>query len=128
MTAPIFLRFKRKSGSVVEKLKQKDWVGSFLFIASLTALLVPMTWGGVMYAWGHWRTYVPLTVGAFGLIVFMFWSKYVAAEPILRASMFKDASALVTYFGTVVHGMILWSFLYYGVCAHQTLLLTGATC
>jgi hypothetical protein len=68
-----------------------------------------------MYAWDSWRTLVPLIVGLLGLMGFMLWSKYFAKEPILRGSMFKDATALVTYFETVVHGTILWSLLYYMV-------------
>jgi hypothetical protein len=66
-----------------------------------------------MYPWNHWRTVVPLTVGIFGLVLFGLWSCTVPAEPILRGSLFKSPTALVSYFGTIVHGMFLWSTLYY---------------
>lgn len=66
-----------------------------------------------MYDWNHWRTLVPLFVGILGLIGFVFWSAYVPEEPILRGSMFKAPTALASYFGTIIHGMFLWSALYY---------------
>jgi hypothetical protein len=39
--------------------------------------------------------------------------EYIAAEPLVRTSVFKTRTAAVTYLGTVVHGIILWSILYY---------------
>lgn len=41
---PICLRLNTKEGSVWNKLKAFDWLGSFLFIASTTSLLIPITW------------------------------------------------------------------------------------
>lgn len=29
---------------MLEKFKKVDWLGSFLFIASLTSFLIPITW------------------------------------------------------------------------------------
>jgi hypothetical protein len=34
-------------------------------------------------------------------------------EPILRGSVFKSPTALVSCFGTIIHSMFLWSTLYY---------------
>jgi hypothetical protein len=113
-----------------------DWLGSFLFVASLTSFLIPLTWvsqilrslgmlclrllilviqGGVMYPWLNWRTTIPMQTGILGFVLFLIWSNYSRVEPILRGSMFKDPTALTSYFGTVVHGMFLWSALYYMV-------------
>jgi MFS family permease len=66
-----------------------------------------------MFPWTHWKTIMPMVVGIFGLCMFVVWSTYVPNEPILRGSMFKAPTALVSYFGTIVHGMFLWSALYY---------------
>lgn len=41
---PLFLKLKRKEGDMWSKIKQKDWIGSALFIASTTAFLIPITW------------------------------------------------------------------------------------
>ena len=42
---PFFLSLKYKTGNFVEKLKRVDWLGSFIFIASTTSFLIPVTWG-----------------------------------------------------------------------------------
>ncbi|KAF2143629.1 uncharacterized protein K452DRAFT_160324 [Aplosporella prunicola CBS 121167] len=110
---PLFLKLQYKPGNLMEKLKQIDWVGSFLFVASTTSFLIPITWGGIMYPWNHWRTLVPLLVGLGGLVFFMLWSRLVPSQPILRGSLFKTATGLVCYFSIVIHGMFLWSVLYY---------------
>ncbi|KAF7898662.1 hypothetical protein EAF00_005108 [Botryotinia globosa] len=61
---PICLKLNIKQGSMWTKLKAFDWFGSFLFVASVTSFLIPLTWGGVMYAWSSVRTLVPLLVGS----------------------------------------------------------------
>lgn len=35
---------KPVEGNLKEKLARVDWVGSFLFIASITSVLIPVTW------------------------------------------------------------------------------------
>lgn len=113
ITIPIFLKMQGVPGKMSDKLRRVDWLGSIIFIGSMTSFLIPITWGGVMYPWTHWRTLTPLIVGLCGLVFFVFWSATVPVEPILRGSMFKAPTALASYFGTVIHGMFLWSALYY---------------
>lgn len=40
-----FLKLNYKVGSVWEKLKKVDWIGSVIFVASITSFLIPLTWG-----------------------------------------------------------------------------------
>jgi hypothetical protein len=46
---PVFLTLQYKTGDFVEKLKRVDWVGSFIFVASTTSFLIPVTWGVSSY-------------------------------------------------------------------------------
>jgi MFS family permease len=112
---PIFLRLNTKADSILAKLKRVDWIGQFLFVASATSFLVPLTWGGVMYSWSSWRTLVPLILGAAGILGFCVYEKYVAAEPAIRLAVFRNRTANTAYFTTTIHGLILWCFLYYQV-------------
>lgn len=66
-----------------------------------------------MYDWSNWRTFVPLAVGAVGMIAFMLYSRFVSTDPLIRGSIFSTSTAITGYFGTFVHGVILWSLLYY---------------
>ena len=43
----------------------------------------------------------------------MLFEGYIAAEPLIPLSIFKNRTAAISYIGTIIHGMILWSVLYY---------------
>ena len=109
----IFLKLNQKHGAFLTKLRQVDWVGMVLFLASMTGFLIPVTWGGVQYAWDSWRTLVPLVVSAAGLIAFIVYIELFASNPLIHTSVFKTKSAAILYASTVIHGIILWSILYY---------------
>ena len=110
---PWFLRLNGIPSSIMAKLKRIDYIGSVMFIASTTSLLIPLTWGGVMYSWTSWRTLVPLIVGAFGLIGFCFFERYIAPEPVIRLSVFGNRTANLGYMFTMFQGICLWCLLYY---------------
>lgn len=67
-----------------------------------------------MYPWSSWRTLVPLILCAVGFVVFIVHQEKFAAEPLIRTSVFKNRTTAVNYFGTVIHGIVLWSLLYFG--------------
>jgi Fungal trichothecene efflux pump (TRI12) len=115
----VFLNLRFKPTSLLSKLQRVDWIGIVLFTASLTGFLIPVTWGGVLYPWSSWRTLVPLLVCAAGLAVFWVWEELGAKEPLIRPSVLKNRTAAVTFFGTFVHGMLLWLILYYEPLYYQ---------
>jgi hypothetical protein len=55
------------------KAKKFDWFGTVSFIASTVSIMIPMTWGGVMYSWSSWHTLVPLLLGIAGIVSFSFY-------------------------------------------------------
>jgi len=109
----IFLKLNFVVGSFGEKLRRFDWIGAILFIASTTSVMIPITWGGVSYPWTSWHTLVPLIIGIAGIVVFGFYERYFAIEPMMPSTIFSNWALRITYFTTVIHGMILWSLLYY---------------
>ena len=104
---PLFVRLNYRTESLLSKLGRVDWTGSIIFIGSTASFLVPLTWGGVLYPWNNWRTLVPMIVGIVGLVFFVVYSRYVAAEPLIRGGIFKSRTAQVSYVGTVLHGAIV---------------------
>jgi hypothetical protein len=108
-----FLKLHFKSTSLLSKLGRVDWVGIFLFVASLTGFLIPITWGGVQYSWSSYQTLVPLLVSICGLVLFWLWEEFMAAEPLIRPATLKNRTAAVTYFGIFVQGLVLWCVIYY---------------
>jgi len=110
---PLFLRSNFAPANLAFQLRRVDWIGCVLFIASTTSFLIPITWGGVSYAWSSWHTLVPLLLGLLGLICFILYEACVAAEPLIPLTIFQNRTAAVNYLGTIIHGMILWSLLFY---------------
>lgn len=110
---PLFLRLNFIPSSMAAKLRRVDWIGSVMFVGSMSSFLIPLTWGGVMYAWTSWHTLVPLIVGIVGLVTFGFYEKFLATEPVIRLEIFANRTANIAYVNTVLHGMILWCLLYY---------------
>ncbi|KAF2789255.1 MFS general substrate transporter [Melanomma pulvis-pyrius CBS 109.77] len=109
----LFLKLNYQANSFLAKLRRVDWFGMVLFLGSTTGFLIPITWGGVQYPWDSWRTLVPMLVSAAGLVAFVIHQEYFAPEPLIRTSVFKNTTAAVTYLETIIHGIILWSVLYY---------------
>ncbi|TGO66059.1 hypothetical protein BOTNAR_0069g00090 [Botryotinia narcissicola] len=124
----LFLKITSTLGNLLAKVKRFDWLGSVVFISSAISFLIPITWGGVMYAWDSWRVLFPLIIGVVGLIGFSFYEKRLSdrafdsegellpgdnVEPIIRFSIFGTWSSISIYFQTMIHGMVLWSLLYY---------------
>ena len=110
---PLFIKLFGPRISFFRKLAQIDWVGSVIFIASTTGFLIPLSWGGVSYPWSSWRTYVPLSVSALGLVILYMYEEHVAKNPIIRTSIFKNRNAAAAYISVVIHGMVVVGSLYY---------------
>jgi hypothetical protein len=109
----IFLKLNQRNGEFLTKLREVDWIGMVLFLASTTGFLIPVTWGGVQYAWDSWRTLVPLIVSAAGIVAFVVHQEYFAPHPLIRTSIFKTKSAAILYLTTTIHGILLWAVLYF---------------
>ena len=109
----LFVRLTPIRLSWSEKLGRVDWIGSVVFVASMTSLLVPLTWAGVMYPWQHWRVLVPFGFGLCGLIILAYHENFATAHPIIRKEVFANRSTNIAYATTAIHGMVLWCLLYY---------------
>ncbi|KAH6672678.1 major facilitator superfamily transporter [Plectosphaerella plurivora] len=106
-------------GDIAAKLQRFDWLGAVLFTASCVSLLFGITTGGVMNPWGSFRVILPLVLGAAGLAVFAYWEVRHAKEPMIDQGLFVNRSMIVSYFMTVLHGIVLWSLVYFLTLYYQ---------
>lgn len=113
LTLPYCLRLNHPPGPLANKLLRFDWVGAILLTAATTSFLMPVSWGGIMFAWSSFRTLVPLILGVCGLFAFVMYEIHVPKIPLIPLSIFSSRTAAVNYIGTLVHGMVLWCLLYY---------------
>jgi MFS family permease len=51
-------------------LMRVDFIGIFLLMTSVTALLLGVSFGGSRFPWSSWRVIVPLALGSLGLFLF----------------------------------------------------------
>ena len=113
LTIPFCLHLQHPPGHLKSKLVRFDWFGAFLLTASVTSMLVPISWGGIMFNWSSFRTLVPLLLGIFGLSLFAMYDIWFVKNPLIPLGIFNSRTAAVSYFGTFIHGIVLWCLLYY---------------
>ena len=110
---PLFLKLKIVPGSTLEKLKRVDWIGNFIFIASSTSFLIPLTWGGVQYPWDSWRTLVPLLIGLLGMVGFCVYERKVAIEPTIRLELLQSYNLAYSLYAALVNALVVYGALYF---------------
>ncbi|ATY67439.1 MFS multidrug [Cordyceps militaris] len=113
-----FLRLSHRRRTVAEALRCFDGPGSVLFVASATALIMPITWGGTQYPWSSWQTLVPLLLGILGIAGFGWYEKWSQARCpdkalLVPPGIFSNYSVLLLLASSTVHGLVLYSFVYY---------------
>jgi hypothetical protein len=111
----IFLRLNAKKnptwGSALAKI---DYIGGFLFIASLSAVLLGLIMGGTIYAWGTYHVIVPLVLGFLGWIGFHVYEALpVCKEPSVPPHLFRTRTSLIGYFlGFDAAVLLLWATIF----------------
>jgi len=109
----IFMRTRFRPSNVSKQLREFDWVGTIVFIGSTTAFLIGLTWGGVQHPWSSYQTLLPIIIGVVGLLLFAVQQARFAAHPIIPLVVFNNRTTVVSYFGTIITGFVLWCILYY---------------
>ncbi|KAK5655829.1 hypothetical protein OQA88_5368 [Cercophora sp. LCS_1] len=107
-----FMKLRPLGGSMAIRLRRLDWVGMVLFTIGATAFVAPLSWAGSMYPWSSWKTLLPLILGVVTLIVFALYESR-PVEPVLPRRLFKSATAIVSYCGSFIHGMVVYCLLLY---------------
>ncbi|RAO73577.1 uncharacterized protein BHQ10_009589 [Talaromyces amestolkiae] len=110
--AVFFLHLKPIEKSMWSRLASLDWIGLVLFAIGITIFALPLSWGGAMYPWSSWRTIVPLVIGIVVLAVFTVYEAR-PAQPVFPYRIFRSRTAVVTLIGSFIHGMVLYTLLFY---------------
>jgi EmrB/QacA subfamily drug resistance transporter len=83
-----------------------DYLGTALLTASVTPLLLALTWGGDQYAWGSTQVVGLLVGGGILLVAFLVWEGR-AADPILPLRLFRNRVVSVSTASMFVVGVAL---------------------
>ena len=112
----IFLRVRTPAGSIGSKLARVDWWGNLLFVASITSLLLGLTWAGVQYAWSSAAVLVPIVLGGLGLVAWFFVERYLIEHPTLPRGMTGTATGVIGYVIAFLHGIVSMCVAYFRCC------------
>lgn len=110
----VFLRVKYTKDSARNMLRRIDLFGNALLIASVVAILLALTYGGVQWPWASARALVPLILGVFGLAGFLVLeSSKLIPEPTMPMRMFANRTSLGSFGLTFLHGILTYWITYY---------------
>ncbi|KAI1261695.1 MFS general substrate transporter [Xylariaceae sp. FL1019] len=103
-----------RAQSVSHRLRRIDYFGNAILIASVTAVLIALTYGGTRYSWSEWRVLVPLILGLLGLGAFLlFESSRWCSEPITPPHLFKNRTTVVAFYLTFIQSLLSYTVLYF---------------
>ncbi|KAI8916447.1 major facilitator superfamily domain-containing protein, partial [Entophlyctis helioformis] len=107
------LKFPPTEGSIASKIKRIDFLGTFVIISAVIALLIPLQYGGDKWEWTDAKTIGCLCLSAALFIAFIFVELKVAAEPVVPGSLFENVSVymflLISFFiGGAFIGLIYY--------------------
>ncbi|KZV92252.1 Mfs1.1 [Exidia glandulosa HHB12029] len=108
-----FLRSPLPPGNVREKLKKLDWIGNGIMIASTTICCIALTWAGVQYSWGSAQVLVPLIIGLFGMLAFVYYEIKVASVPLIPFHLLSNRTTIVGYIATFIAHLTVIAIIYY---------------
>lgn len=91
----------------LKSLKRVDFAGNAIVLASITAILIALTWGGGEHPWSAWQTIVPLVLGLVGLGLFLLFESRLS-EPTTPLRLFSNRTSLAGFWCAFLHQMLIF--------------------
>ncbi|KAI0750008.1 iron permease [Daedaleopsis nitida] len=113
LLAIVFLRVRKPTTTVREKIAEMDLIGITLLVGSTVAFLLAMTWGGVRFSWSSPHVLAPLIIGAVGIVSFFLLEALWLKRPTVPGFLFTSRTTLSGYLGTFFHGVVSIALIYY---------------
>ncbi|ORY52686.1 MFS general substrate transporter [Rhizoclosmatium globosum] len=124
----VFLRLgTTKQGSLLESLKKIDWLGAFLLVTFVIALLIPIQGGGSLYAWDSATVISLFVVGVVLFAAFVYVEGWVATNPLLPFVLLKNRYASATFITSAFVGAAFFILVFYVPLWFQIVLGSSAT-
>ncbi|EUC29713.1 hypothetical protein COCCADRAFT_39961 [Bipolaris zeicola 26-R-13] len=108
-----FLPLKHRSGGYLKKIRKIDYGGMVLNIASTLLLLVPLSGGGVTYAWASPFFIACTVIGAVLAILFVLYEWRFVALPIMPLRLYRAPHAWALYLQTFLIGLAYFGNFFY---------------
>ncbi|RDW67602.1 MFS general substrate transporter-11 [Coleophoma cylindrospora] len=119
LTAPamliiwIFLPLKHDSGEYMKKIRRIDFIGVILNIGAVLMILIPVSGGGLTYAWNSAFVIAMMLCGGFLAVVFLFYEWKFAKIPIMPLHITLYPSCGLLYFQNFFTGLVFFGNFFY---------------
>ncbi|KAF9431120.1 hypothetical protein BGZ94_008895 [Podila epigama] len=109
----LYLNLPTPKGSLVEKIKRIDILGTVVLMATVILVLLPLSWGGTKYAWKSGIVIGLLCAAVVSSVLFVLVEWRVAREPIVPIHLFKIRNLWATYGSLFFGGMAMFGIFFY---------------
>ncbi|KAJ3256441.1 hypothetical protein HDU77_003162 [Chytriomyces hyalinus] len=128
LTVIFFLRLQNdRTNDFMAAVGKIDWLGTFLLVACVICLLIPIQGGGSQYEWNSPVVISLFIVGGVLLAAFIYVEGWVASNPVLSFELFKNRYALATFITTFFLGCAFFILVFYAPLWFQVVLGSSAT-
>jgi predicted MFS family arabinose efflux permease len=108
-----YLPLKHRSGEYMVKIKKIDYGGIVLNIASTLLLLIPISGGGVTYAWTSAFFIATVVVSVFLAVLFVLYEWKLAKLPIMPLRLYKAPHCWALYLQSFLTGLAYFGNFFY---------------
>ncbi|KAI0469765.1 major facilitator superfamily domain-containing protein [Xylariaceae sp. FL0804] len=99
-----------REGTVLERLRRIDWVGTIIIAASTVAILYSLAYGGTSKPWSDPGIIAGLIAGHAGLGLFVVWQAMPQCRsPLIPLRFFRNRTSVAAFFLTFTNSLlIIW--------------------
>ncbi|RKL26239.1 hypothetical protein BFJ72_g13812 [Fusarium proliferatum] len=108
-----YLPLKHRSGEYMEKIKKIDYGGIVLNIASTLLLLIPISGGGVTYAWTSAFFIATVIISIFLAALFVLFEWKLAKLPIMPLRLYRAPHCWALYLQSFLTGLAYFGNFFY---------------
>ncbi|KAK8121560.1 major facilitator superfamily domain-containing protein [Apiospora kogelbergensis] len=94
--------------SLMDKLRQIDYLGNLLLSPRMVAVLWGLIFGGNRYPWSSFRIAVPLVLGILGWISFYIQQRFTRHQSVLTR-LFTNWASAIAFFLTISSSILTQS-------------------
>ena len=103
-----------KEKNLATSLSRIDWFGNVIFVASISAVLIALSWAGAQYSWSSFRVLAPLIVGLAGLVsFFVYEGSRFCVNPTMPLHLFSNRTSATAFALTFLHSITTIWVLYF---------------
>ena len=112
----VFLRMSHRGGLTwQQRIRQIDYIGNFILIASTVLILYVLTYAGTRYSWSSAQMVALLVVGLVLLVAFGIYERSpLCAHPVMPPVLFGNRTSSAAFFITFNHSLLtIWTTYFY---------------